>query len=60
MVTKEIIKSELDKVPEGRLEEIYEVVKLYSRPGTQSNGGQPLVQIKEYHHRWTGRLCRER
>jgi hypothetical protein len=31
MVTKEIIKSEINKVPEERLEELYEVVKIYSR-----------------------------
>lgn len=42
MVTKEMTKSELDKVPEERLEEIYEVVKFYSRPGAQSNGGSLL------------------
>lgn len=46
MVTKEIIKLELDKVPEERLEEIYEVVKLSSRPGTQSNGGSLFSKLK--------------
>jgi len=37
MVTKEIIKSEIEKVPEERLEELYEVVKVYS--GTKKDGG---------------------
>lgn len=36
MVTKEIIKSEIERVPEERLEELYEVVKVYSR--TQRDG----------------------
>jgi hypothetical protein len=47
MVTKEIIKSELDRVPEERLEEVYEVVKLYSRPGTPSNGSSLLSKLKK-------------
>ena len=38
MVTREIIKSELDRVPEDRLEEVYEVVKLYTRTAPQTNG----------------------
>lgn len=46
MVTKEIIKSELDRVPEERLEEFYEVVKLYSRSGTPSNGSSLLSKLK--------------
>jgi hypothetical protein len=45
MVTKELIKSELDRVPEERLEEVYEVVKLYSRPGTPRNGGSLLSKL---------------
>ncbi|HYJ88469.1 MAG TPA: hypothetical protein VEW46_20550 [Pyrinomonadaceae bacterium] len=39
MVTKDIIKSEIERVPEERLEELYEVVKVYSRSETESNGG---------------------
>jgi hypothetical protein len=31
MVTREIVKAEIEKVPEERLEELYEVVKDYSR-----------------------------
>jgi hypothetical protein len=46
MVTKEIIKSELDRVPEERLEEVYEVVKLYSRR-TPSNGSSLLSKLKK-------------
>ena len=47
MVTKEIIKSELDRVPEERLEEVYEVVKLYSRPVIPRNGGSLLSKLKK-------------
>ncbi len=39
MVTKEIIKSEIERVPKERLEELYEVVKVYSRTETARNGG---------------------
>ncbi|HKB67719.1 MAG TPA: hypothetical protein VKC61_17810 [Pyrinomonadaceae bacterium] len=46
MVTKEIIKSELDKVPEERLEEVYEVVKRYTRAGAQGNGSSLLSKLK--------------
>jgi hypothetical protein len=47
MVTKEIIKSKLDRVPEERLEEVYEVIKSYSRPEIQSNGGSLLSKLKK-------------
>jgi ABC-type amino acid transport substrate-binding protein len=47
MVTKEIIKSELDKVPEECLEAIYEVVKFYSSPVIPSNGGFLLSKLKQ-------------
>lgn len=46
MVTKETIKSELDKVPEERLEEVYEVVKLFSRAGAQGNGNSLLSNLR--------------
>jgi hypothetical protein len=47
MVTKEIIKSELDRVPEERLEELYEVVKVYSRPETPTNGDSFLSKLRK-------------
>ena len=46
MVTREIIKAELDRVPEDRLEEVYEVVKLYSRSATQTSGGSILAKLR--------------
>lgn len=45
MVTKEIIKSEIERVPEERLEALYEVVKIYSRTRTESNDGSLLSKL---------------
>ena len=46
MVTKEIIKSEIERVPEERLEELYEVVKNYSATATENNGGSLFSRLK--------------
>jgi hypothetical protein len=47
MVTKEIIKSEIERVPEERLEELYEVVKIYSRTETESNGNTLFAKLRK-------------
>ena len=47
MITKEIIKSEVERVPEERLEELYEVVKIYSRAESESNGGTLFSRLRE-------------
>jgi hypothetical protein len=47
MVTKEIIKSEIERVPEERLEELYEVVKIYSRTETENNGSSLFTKLKK-------------
>ncbi|MDQ2920838.1 MAG: hypothetical protein M3R52_04370 [Acidobacteriota bacterium] len=47
MVTKEIIKSEIERVPEDRLEELYEVVKIYSRTETENNGDTLFSKLKK-------------
>lgn len=47
MVTKELIKSEIEKVPEECLEELYEVVKIYSRSGATTNGGSLLSKLRK-------------
>ena len=47
MVTKEIIKSEIERVPEERLEALYEVVKIYSRADTQNNGETLFTKLKK-------------
>jgi hypothetical protein len=46
MVTKKIIQSEIEKVPAERLEELYEVVKIYSRSETKENGSDLLSKLK--------------
>jgi hypothetical protein len=46
MVTKEIIKSEIEKVPDERLEELYEAVKIYSRSEAEHNGGSLFSKLK--------------
>jgi hypothetical protein len=46
MVTKKIIQSEIEKVPAERLEELYEVVKIYSRSETKENGSALLSKLK--------------
>jgi hypothetical protein len=60
MVTKDIIKSEIERVPEERLEELYEVVKVYSRTevvgaisgdsnrvSLESNGGTLFSKLRK-------------
>jgi hypothetical protein len=47
MVSKEIIKSEIEKVPEECLEELYEVVKIYTRSGVVNNGGSLLSRLRK-------------
>ncbi len=47
MVTKEIIKSEIERVPEDRLEELYEVVKIYSRTETENNGDTLFAKLRK-------------
>ena len=47
MVTKEIIKSEIERVPDDRLEELYEVVKNYSATATENNGGSLFSKLKK-------------
>jgi hypothetical protein len=48
IVTKEIIKSEIERVPDERLEELYEVVKSYSRTETESNGNSLSFEAPEH------------
>lgn len=47
MVTKEIIKSEIERVPPERLKELYEVVKVYSRTETENNGNTLFSKLKK-------------
>jgi hypothetical protein len=47
MVTREIINSEIERVPEERLEELYEMVKFYSRTQTKSNGPTLFSKLRK-------------
>jgi hypothetical protein len=42
MISKELIKAEIEKVPDERLDTLYSVVKEFARP-TPSNGGRSLM-----------------
>jgi hypothetical protein len=44
MVTKEEIKSEIEKVPDERLPELYQVVKSFARPEPESQ--KPTLMSK--------------
>ncbi|MDQ1729309.1 MAG: hypothetical protein QOD33_1434 [Pyrinomonadaceae bacterium] len=47
MVTKEVIKSEIERVPEERLAELLEVVKIFSRTETESNGDTLFSKLRK-------------
>ena len=42
MISKELIKAEIEKVPEERLDSLYSVVKEFARP-TATNGDRSLM-----------------
>ena len=44
MVTKEKIKSEIEKVPDERLPELYQIVKRFAQPGSDSS--KPTLMSK--------------
>jgi len=47
MISKELIKSEIEKVPEERLEELYSVVRTYSEPIDNRDGRSFMSKLKE-------------
>jgi hypothetical protein len=46
MISKEQIKSEIEKVPEERLDELYMLVKNYSRPAFSSDGPSFMAKLR--------------
>jgi len=46
MITKDIIKTEIEKVPEERLEELYEIVKIYSQRESEKNGNTLFKKLR--------------
>jgi len=47
LVTREVIKSEVERVPEERLEELYEVVKIYTQTEYSDNGSTLFAKLKK-------------
>ena len=47
MISKELIKSEIEKVPEDRLEELYSIVRIYSEPGGNGAGRTLMSALRE-------------
>jgi hypothetical protein len=46
MITKETIKSEIEKVPEERLDELFRVVRPFTTVRPQSNGQSFMSRLK--------------
>ena len=47
MISKEQIKSEIEKVPDNRLEELYSVVRIYSEPTGNGDGRSFMSKLRE-------------
>ena len=47
MILKELIKSEIEKVPDNRLEELYSVVRTYSRSSGNGDGRSFMSKLRE-------------
>lgn len=47
MISKELIKSEIEKVPDNRLEELYSLVKTYSQPTGNGDGRSFMSKLRE-------------
>jgi len=47
MISKELIKSEIEKVPEDRLEELYSIVKAYCEPSSNGDGRSFMSKLRD-------------
>ena len=47
MISKELIKIEIEKVPEDRLDELYSVVKRYAEPPGNGDGKSLMSKLRE-------------
>ena len=47
MISKELIKLEIDRVADERLEELYSVVKSYSQSPAQNGGRSLMSKLRE-------------
>lgn len=46
MISKELIKSEIEKVPEDRLEELYSVVKTFAESSSKGDGDSLMSKLR--------------
>ena len=47
MISKETIKSEIEKVPTERLEELYQIVRSFTAPGTRQAHGSFMSRLRQ-------------
>ncbi len=47
MISKETIKSEIEKVPPERLEELYQIVRSFTVPGTRKAHGSFMSRLRK-------------
>jgi hypothetical protein len=47
MISKELIKSEIDRVSDERLEELYSIVKSYSQTSAHNGGASLMSKLRE-------------
>ena len=47
MISKELIKTEVEKVPEDRLAELYSVVKSYTTPAGNGDGRSLMSKLRD-------------
>jgi arginine repressor len=47
MISKDLIKIEIEKVPEERLAELYSVVKRYAEPARNGDGQSLMSKLRE-------------
>ncbi len=47
MISKELIKEEIERVPEERLDDLYSVIKSYSETRTPSNGRSLMSKLRD-------------
>ena len=47
MISKELIKAEIERVPDERLDSLYSVVKEFARPATVNGGRSLMSKLRE-------------
>ena len=47
MISKELLKAEIERVPEERLDELYSVIRNYSKRATQQDGRSLMSKLRE-------------